>query len=120
MAGATLVNAAGSNGPQLSCGPAIVPPKVTLQHGVTDTVTEQSSVQPFASVTSTEYVPAASPEIDEPVPPLLHTYVYGAVPTVADTLADARLLFAHDPSILEHVASGTGLTVTQITLLSPT
>jgi hypothetical protein len=40
------------------------------------------TLQPFASVTVTLYVPAPSAVIELPVLPLLHAYVYGAVPPV--------------------------------------
>jgi hypothetical protein len=44
-------------------------------------------VQPLASVTTTEYVPAGLPARLEVVAPVFHRYVYGAVPpeTAVDT-----------------------------------
>ena len=48
-------------------------------------VAEVDAVQPLASVTVTEYEPAAKP-LTSPVVPALagdHAYVYGAVPPVA-------------------------------------
>ena len=38
------------------------------------------AVHPVLSVTVTVYVPAISPDIEEPVPPLLQLYVYVAMP----------------------------------------
>jgi hypothetical protein len=39
-------------------------------------------LQPFASVTVTMYVPAATLDKDVPVLPVFHKYVYGDVPPV--------------------------------------
>ena len=50
-------------------------------------VTTSVSVQPFASVALTVYVPAVRPEIDEPDPLLLHENVYPEVPPEADAEA---------------------------------
>ena len=51
------------------------------------TVDELVEVQPFASVTVTVYVPAATPVIDAVVAVFDHAYVYGDVPPVADAVA---------------------------------
>ena len=50
------------------------------------------AVQPFASVTVTEYVPAARFVGSSWVVLLLHAYVYGEVPPVAVRLMDPVLL----------------------------
>lgn len=44
-------------------------------------------VQPFSSVTVTEYIPDVNPLMLEVVAPLLHKYVYPEVPPDAVTLA---------------------------------
>ena len=43
---------------------------------------EAVALQPFASVTVSEYEPAVSPERFDVVAPLLHVYVNGLVPPV--------------------------------------
>ena len=50
-------------------------------------IIDVESVQPLASVTVTEYVPAKTPEIDAVVAELLHAYVYAVVPPVALAVA---------------------------------
>ena len=67
-------------------------------------VIESVVVQPFASVTSTEYGPAVSPVIVAVVSPLLHKYVYGEVPLLAVTVADPKLLLLHVPLVSEILA----------------
>ena len=49
---------------------------------------EHFAVQPFESVTVAVYVPADKPLFDAVVFPLLHKYVYGAVPPLATTAAE--------------------------------
>ncbi len=60
------------------------------------------TVHPFASVTVTIYVPAATPIIDAVVAELLHAYVYGEVPPVADAVAPPS-----EPPLQETSASTT-------------
>jgi hypothetical protein len=55
------------------------------------TVTDALSVQPFASVNVTEYVPAITPVILAVVAVLLHIYVYAIVPPVALAVAPPSL-----------------------------
>ena len=49
---------------------------------------EHLAVQPFESVTVAVYVPADKPLFEAVVFPLLHKYVYGAVPPLATTAAE--------------------------------
>ena len=56
------------------------------------TVTEAVAVHPLASVMVTVYVPAARFPISWMVSPLLHAYVYGAVPPPADELTEPSLI----------------------------
>ena len=84
-----------------------------------DTDVVQTAAQPFTSVTVTEYEPAVRLLTCAVVAPVLHRYVYGDVPLVADTEADAWLLFEQLPFVGVHVATGTGLMVMQTMLLSP-
>ena len=83
------------------------------------TLVVQTAAHPFTSVTVTEYEPAVRLLIEAVVAPVLHKYVYGAVPPVADTEADAWLLLLQSPLVGVQVATGSGLTVTQMMLLSP-
>jgi hypothetical protein len=51
------------------------------------TIVEVESVQPFASVIVTLYVPAITPVIEAVVAELDHAYVYGIVPPVDEAVA---------------------------------
>ena len=48
---------------------------VACNTGGSDRVIQQDAVQPFISVTTTQYIPAANPDTDEVIDPLLHKYV---------------------------------------------
>ena len=50
-------------------------------------VTDALSEHPLLSVITTLYVPATTPVIEAVVAPLLHKYVYGIVPPVAEAEA---------------------------------
>ena len=66
-------------------------------------------VHPFASVTVTVYVPAASALAVVPVPPLgAHEYVYGDVPPVAVTVAVPVDPPKQIASVLTVLAANTG------------
>ena len=114
-AGAELPSNTLQTVPQLVCEPVMVPPSVTLQHGTTATVVLQLAEQVFASVTTTEYVPAANPDIAAVVAPLLHKYE----PALPLTLALPKLLFEQVPSTLEHVIDGMALIITLTIFVSP-
>jgi len=70
------------------------------------TMCVHDDIHPVASVTVTVYEPAVKPVILASVEPLLHKYVYGAVPPVAVTLAEPSEPPLHRTSVPEHVATG--------------
>ena len=68
-------------------------PVTATDTGVGSTiVTDSCPVHPLASVTVTVYGdPAAkSPVSVAPIPPVLHKYVYGAVPPLTEAVAEAK------------------------------
>ncbi len=101
----TLVIIGGSNGAHPEPLAAISPGSVTLQHAVMLTDVEQVAVHPFTSVTVTEYEPAVRLLMLTVVAPVLHRYVYGAVPPVADTEAEATFPLLQSPLVGVHVAT---------------
>ena len=88
--------------------PTSVPEPATDKAAGWSTVAVAVAVQSFASVTVTLYTAAGSPVMVDVVAPLLHKYVYGAVPP--DALAVAVPLFPPKQltSVLEVFATSTG------------
>ena len=84
-----------------------------------DMVTLSVSVQLFASVAVTVYVPADKPVIVPPVPLLLHAYVFVPVPPVALAVADpsvAPLQLAFVPEILALTDVGSSIVTLSVSL----
>src|SRR6266446_586246 len=82
----------------------------TVGFGSTVSVPEPEPVQPFVSVTVTEYVPAVLVEIVEVVAPVLHAYVTAPVPPLGAAVMVAGSALAHTSSSAT-VTVGFGSTV---------
>src|SRR5258706_11722814 len=82
----------------------------TVGFGLTVNVPEPEPVQPFVSVTVTEYVPAELVLIVEVVAPVLHANVFEPVPLAGVAVSDAGSVLAHTSGLLR-LTVGFGLTL---------